>query len=69
MQGEKIMWALIMTIQFYTYGAFLNPQMVSVDGFTSEKACKYAGASQELELRQELKMDTRKYTFICVKKD
>ena len=36
--------------------------------FSNEQACRYAGAQQEVALRNDLKIDTsKKYTFICVK--
>jgi len=61
------MWVLIMTI--YITGS--NQQgltMSTVQGFTSEDTCRYAGASQEVALRQDLKINTKNYTFICVPK-
>ena len=42
--------------------------MAAVQGFKTEQACRYAGAQQEMALRNDLKIDTsKKYTFICVK--
>ena len=62
------MWALIMTM--YITGSSQQGLTIStLDGFTSEQACRYAGATQEVALRNDLKLKTdRRYTFICVKK-
>ena len=41
----------------------------TLDNFQTEQACRYAGASQEVALRNDLKLKTDgRYTFICVKK-
>ena len=62
------MWALIMTTVFATSHGY-DVKKTIIEGFTSEQACRYAGAQQELALRQDLKLKTdRRYTFICVKK-
>ena len=38
--------------------------------FSNEQACRYAGAVQEMTLRNDLKFNTSKsYTFICVPKE
>lgn len=38
--------------------------------FNNEQSCRYAGASQEVALRQDLKLKTDgRYTFVCVQKD
>lgn len=67
------MWSLIMTV--YLGGgnavAWHNSSfaMTSVTNFQSEQACRYAGAQQELALRNDFKLNTSKYyTFICVPK-
>ena len=37
--------------------------------FSNEQACRYAGAQQEVVLRNDFKLNTSKhYTFICVPK-
>ncbi len=42
---------------------------VTVSEHSSEQACRYAGAQQELALRNDFKLNTSKYyTFICVPK-
>ena len=42
---------------------------VTVSEYSSEQACRYAGAQQEVALRNDFKLDTSKYyTFICVPK-
>lgn len=58
------MWALIMTFYF---SGFVH--METLQGFQTEQACRYAGAQQEVALRNDFKLDTNKYyTFICVPK-
>ena len=66
------MWSLIMTV--YLGGGLFTPDARSsvtieiLQGFKTEQACQYAGAQQEVALRNDLKIDTsKKYTFICVK--
>lgn len=59
------MWALIMTLYMGTSGT----TMATLNGFQTEQACRYAGAQQEVVLRQDLELKTKgRYTFICVKK-
>lgn len=58
-------YVLIMTT-FFTFHAHIE---TSVAEFASEQACRYAGAQQEVALRNDFKLDTLKhYTFICVPK-
>ena len=61
------MYILIMTfILSYPSASHLS---VSTAEFTSEQACRYAGAQQEVTLRTDLQLSTSKvYTFICVPK-
>ena len=63
-------YALIMTIN--AIGYYNKPVTISVstiDNFENEKACLYAGAQQEVELRQKYGLQfSKNYTFICVKK-
>lgn len=63
------MWALIMTV--YISGSNVQGfSMAKLDNFSSEQACRYAGAQQEVALRNDLKINAlKKYTFVCVKKD
>ncbi len=66
------MWSLIMTVYLGSGNtvAWHNSSfaMTSVLNFQSEQACRIAGATQEVALRNDLKIDTsKKYTFICVK--
>ena len=66
------MWSLIMTVYLGSGNtvAWHNSSfaMISVPNFQSEQACQYAGAQQEIALRNDFKIDTsKKYTFICVK--
>ena len=60
------MWALIMTMYIgYPYAISTS----TLDNFQTEQACRYAGATQEVALRNDLKLKTDgRYTFICVKK-
>ena len=59
------MWSLIMTV--YIMG--LNVETETLQGFQTEQACRYAGAQQEVALRNDFKLNTDKYyTFICVPK-
>ena len=59
-------YILIMTL----YLNVKNPSMsITAAEFSSEQACHYAGAQQEVALRNDFKLDTSKYyTFICVPK-
>ena len=60
------MWVLIMTVHLEYNGAMC---MSTLDNFQTEQACRYAGAQQEVALRNDLKLKTDgRYTFICVKK-
>ena len=60
------MFALIMTA-YMTGSSQQGMTMATLDNFSSEQACRYAGASQEVALRQDLKLRTDgRYTFICV---
>ena len=60
------MWALIMTTAMYQGTNF---RVEAIDNFQTEQACRYAGAQQEVALRNDLKLKTDgRYTFICVKK-
>lgn len=62
------MWALIMTLSFRTTYDHTSYVQVALDNFQTEQACRYAGAQQEVALRNDLRIDTSKqYTFICVK--
>ena len=63
------MFDLIFTTFFDGYSGYVVRSTV-VSGFKTEQACRYAGAQQELALRQDFNIKTdKKYTFICVKKD
>lgn len=58
-------YTLIMT---FWLGLSHSPT-VTVSEHSSEQACRYAGAQQELALRNDFKLSTIKYyTFICVPK-
>lgn len=60
-------YTLIMTIWLGFYNRYTP--VVTTAEFTSEQACRYAGAQQEVVLRNDFKLDTNKYyTFICVPK-
>ena len=62
------MWALIMTI-YISSSSTTQPLITTLDNFQTEQACRYAGAQQELALRNDFKLNTSKYyTFICVPK-
>ena len=55
-----------MTVHLEYNGAMC---MSTLDNFQTEQACRYAGAQQEVALRNDLKLKTDgRYTFICVKK-
>ncbi len=48
----------------------MTPTLYLTAEFSNEQACRYAGAQQEVALRNDLKINTsKKYTFICVKGD
>ena len=56
------MYTLIMSVIFG--GKLL---IVPITGFETLEACNYAGAKQEVELRNEFKLETHKMiTFVCV---
>ena len=60
------MYILIMTfILSYPSASHLS---VSTAEFTSEQACRNAGAQQELTIRNDLQRSTKQYTFTCVPK-
>lgn len=60
------MWVLIIILSVSKGTDF---KLEIVDNFESEQACRYAGAQQEVALRQDLQLKTNgKYTFVCVKK-
>ena len=60
------MYVLIMTLWF---GFPRYTPVVTTTEFTSEQACRYAGAQQELALRNDLNIKTfLYYTFTCVPK-
>ena len=62
------MYTLIMTI--WLSFSYKYPPVVTTAEFSSEQACRYAGAQQELTLRTDFQLNTSKfYTFICVPKD
>ena len=55
-------YMLIMTI--WLKGTYAS---MAIAEFSNEQACRYAGAQQELALRNDFKLNTTKYyTFICV---
>ena len=64
------MWALIMTTYIQSsYPLSHANSTATLDNFQSEQACRYAGAQQEVALRNDLKLKTNEYyTFICVPK-
>lgn len=60
-------YTLIMTIWLGLYNRYTP--VVTTAEFTSEQACRYAGAQQEVALRNDFNLNTDKYyTFICVPK-
>lgn len=64
------MWTLVMTIflgvpKIHNSEVALN--VTQINCFYSEQACRYAGAQQEVALRNDLGINTAKhYTFVCV---
>ena len=63
------MWALIMTTVYYLGSGISTFEHTAIDNFQTEQSCRYAGATQEVALRNDLKLKTDgRYTFICVKK-
>ena len=61
-------YILIMSIYIRSFN--VQPINMATAEFSSEQACRYAGAQQELALRTDFPLDTSKfYTFICVPKD
>ena len=70
LRGGIMIYTLIMTIYVTHYhtGLALAASTATAE-FDSEKACRYAGAQQEVALRNDFKLNTDKYyTFICVPK-
>ena len=65
-----MIYVLIMTIYVTHYHTgFPLAASTSTAEFDSEQACRYAGAQQEVALRNDFKLNTDKYyTFICVPK-
>ena len=60
-------YTLIMTIWLGFYNRYTP--VVTTAEFSSEQACRYAGAQQEVALRTDFQINTSKYyTFICVPK-
>ena len=58
-------YMLIMTIWL----GFGYTSIITTVEFSSEQACRYAGAQQELALRTDFQLNTSKYyTFVCVPK-
>ena len=66
------MWSLIMTVYLGSGDLFDGKKssfaITSVPNFQSEQACRYAGAQQEVSLRNDLKIDTSKDTHLYVLK-
>ena len=68
------MWSLIMTV-YLGGGVIVADSRASfettiIKDFKTEQACRYAGAQQEVALRNDLRIDTSKqYTFICVNRE
>ena len=59
-----MIYTLIMTLWLNGY-----TPTVTVSEHSSEQACRYAGAQQEVALRNDFKINTSKYyTFVCVPK-
>ena len=58
------MYILIMTY-LLSYPPLIS---IATAEFTSEQACRYAGAQQELTIRNDLQRSTKQYTFVCVPK-
>ena len=60
-------YTLIMTIWLGFYNRYTP--VVTTAELSSEQACRYAGAQQELALRTDFQINTSKYyTFVCVPK-
>ena len=60
-----MIYTLIMTLWF---GTGYTPTITVLE-YSSEQACRYAGAQQELALRTDFQLNTSKYyTFVCVPK-
>ena len=64
------MWTLIMTIclgEPKIHNSEVVLDVTQINCFDSEQACRYAGAQQEVALRNDLGINTAKhYTFVCV---
>lgn len=64
------MWTLVMTIclgEPKIHNSEVVLDVIQVNYFESEQACRYAGAQQEVALRNDLGINTAKhYTFVCV---
>ena len=60
-------YTLIMTIWLGIANRYTP--VVTTAEFSSEQACRYAGAQQELALRTDFQLNTSKYyTFVCIPK-
>ena len=60
-----MIYTLIMTVWLSTN----HSPTVTTSDFSSEQACRYAGAQQELALRTDFQLNTSKYyTFVCIPK-
>ena len=57
-------YILIMTM--WSSGRYAT---IATAEFDSENACRYAGAVQEMTLRNEFNYASKNYTFVCVPKD
>ena len=58
-----------MTLGVLIANGQVSYSQVALDNFQTEQACRYAGAQQEVALRNNFQLDTNKYyTFICVPK-
>lgn len=60
-----MIYTLIMTVWLNTN----HFPTITTSDFSSEQACRYAGAQQELALRTDFQLNTSKYyTFVCIPK-
>lgn len=60
-------YTLIITLWIHT--SHYQTPIIATAEFSSEQACRYAGAQQELTLRTGFQLNTSKYyTFTCVPK-
>ena len=65
-KGGDMQMTYILIMTMWLNGTYAS---MTTAEFSNEQACRYAGAQQEMTLRNDLKVNTKNYTFICVPKE